>query len=151
MEKILVSACLLGERVRYNAEVISLSDEIFNEWHQEGRLVSICPEVTGGLSIPRAPAEIEQSSGKVFTKDGDDKTDAFMIGANKALLLCQRYNIQYALLKESSPSCGSKLIYDGHFAEKKISGQGITTKLLREYGIKVFSEKNIAELEKLLK
>ncbi|NQY64228.1 MAG: DUF523 domain-containing protein [Alteromonadaceae bacterium] len=151
MEKILVSACLLGERVRYNAEVISLSDEIFNEWHQEGRLVSICPEVTGGLSIPRAPAEIEQSSGKVFTKDGDDKTDAFMIGANKALLLCQRYNIKYALLKESSPSCGSKLIYDGHFAEKKISGQGITTKLLREYGIKVFSEKNIAELEKLLK
>lgn len=150
MEKILVSACFLGERVRYNAEVSCLSDAIFNKWHQEGRLVSICPEVAGGLSIPRAPAEIEQSSGKVFTKDGVDKTDAFMNGANKALLLCQRYNLKYALLKESSPSCGSKLIYDGHFAERKISGQGITTKLLQEHGIKVFSERTILELEKCL-
>ena len=150
MEKVLVSACFLGKRVRYNAEVSHLSDTIFKKWQQEGRLISICPEVAGGLPTPRAPAEIDQSTGKVFNIDGDDNTNAFTAGAKKALSLCQRYNIHYALLKESSPSCGSALIYDGSFSQRKISGEGITTKLLREHGIKVFSERTIGELEKCL-
>lgn len=77
---------------------------------------------------------------------GHDVTHAFEQGANQALLLCQKHNIRYALLKESSPSCGSSSIYNGQFNQQKIAGQGITTTILRANGIKVFSEKNLAEL-----
>ncbi len=50
-----------------------------------------------------------------------------------------------ALLKESSPSCGSLRVYDGRFAGARVSGQGVTTALLRRAGVRVFGEDRIAE------
>lgn len=145
-DKILVSACLLGEKVRYDGGSQLIINEILDVWRAEGRIVSLCPEVVGGLSIPRQPAEIQSKYGRVITCDNQDVTTQFVNGANKALQLCQQLNIRFALLKESSPSCGSTDIYDGSFTGNKVLGEGITAKLLRENGIKVYSEKSIATL-----
>lgn len=146
MQKILVSACFLGENVRYNAIIKPFNHKVLKQWQQEKRLVMQCPEVSGGLSTPREPAEIHSRSGKVLTATNIDVTNAFTQGANNTLKLCKKHNIKFALLKESSPSCGSRFIYDGNFTNMKISGQGITTRLLEAHGIKVYSEQTIEML-----
>ena len=150
LEKILVSRCFLGENVRYNSEVISLNNPLLTLWQQQGRFVAICPEVSGGLSVPREPAEQQSDRHKVITVSGIDVSSQFDFGAKQALTLCRKYEIRFALLKESSPSCGSTFIYDGSFSNKKILGQGVTSQLLRQEGIQVFSENNLEELAKLL-
>lgn len=150
MDKILISACFIGARVRYNGEIKSLENELLAQWQEQGRLVSICPEVIAGLPVPRPPAEIDASTNQVFTCDGFDVTTQFMRGAQLALSLCQKQSIRFALLKESSPSCGSNTIYDGSFSQKKISGAGLTTRLLRQHGIQVFCENSIKELAELI-
>lgn len=148
MEKILISSCFLGNKVRYDGGDNLLVNSTLKRWKEENRLVVICPELAGGLSTPRAPAEIQVIGEKirVNTITGQDVTGAFQAGANQALLLCQTHSIRYALLKESSPSCGSSNIYNGEFSQQKIAGQGVTTAILRANGIKVFSEKNLQVL-----
>ena len=148
-DKILVSRCFLGENVRYNGEVISLKHPLLALWQQQNRIIATCPEVSGGLAVPREPAE-QQPDDKIITTSGIDVTEQFNLGAKQALTLCQQHNIRFALLKESSPSCGSTLIYDGSFTNRKIAGQGLTCKILSQAGIKVFSEDNLEELECLL-
>lgn len=108
-------------------------------------MIIICPEVTGGLPVPRPPAEI-QANKRVINIKGEDVTSAFEQGAQKALALCKQHNICIAILKESSPSCGSSLIHDGNFSHTKVSGQGITTKLLEKNGIHVFSENDLDQV-----
>jgi uncharacterized protein YbbK (DUF523 family) len=146
LNKILISACFLGQRVRYNGEIKSLQDELLIQWQQEGRLISVCPEVISGLPVPRPAAEINQKSLQVITIESNNVTQQFELGAKKALELCHLHNIRFALLKESSPSCGSSNIYDGSFTQQKIAGQGKTTELLRTNGIQVFSEHSIKAL-----
>lgn len=138
MQRILVSACLLGQNVRYDGKHNLQSNLILNHWQSEGRIISLCPEVAGGLSIPRVPAE--RQGNRVFTQNRIEVTAAFESGARAALELCQHHHIRIAVLKESSPSCGSTLIHDGTFHRQKIPGQGITTELLRNHGIFVFNE-----------
>lgn len=149
MKKILVSACLLGERVRYDGGGMLCADSRFLRWLEEGRLVPVCPEVAGGLPIPRPPAELQGS--RAVTKEGSDATSFFRLGAEAALALALKHNVQAALLKQSSPSCGSRLIYDGTFSGRKIPGEGIATALLRRHGIPVFGEDQLDELEQALK
>jgi len=99
--------------------------------------------VSGGLPIPRQSAEICNKSGdtiSVINTNGKDVTQEFNQGAQIALKLCLDKNIKMAILTESSPSCGSHNIYDGSFSSKKIEGEGVTTKLLRENDIKVFNQ-----------
>lgn len=147
MEKILISSCFLGNKVRYDGGDNLLTTRVIQRWQQQQRLVVICPELAGGLSVPRAPAEIQPGNViQVITNKGEDVTAEFTRGANAALMLCKQHNIRFALLKESSPSCGSKTIYDGSFTRQKISGQGITSKLLKDHGINVYGENDIAEL-----
>lgn len=146
MTKILVSACFLGEKVRYDGTSQRLFNETLLKWIDNNQVVSFCPEVAGGLPVPRQPAEIQPESQRILTCDGDDVSAAFKKGAQRALTLCKRQNISFALLKESSPSCGSTTIYDGTFTDKKINGEGVTANLLRQHGIRVFSEKNISLL-----
>jgi len=146
MNKIFISACLLGEMVRYDGKHQKLSHQIIQKWQEEGRLVGGCPECLGGLPVPRAPAEIQPESDKIITTSGEDVTKQFIDGAKYSLAICVREKIKFALLKESSPSCGSNNIYDGNFSNSKISGEGITAKLFREQGIQVFSEHTIEAL-----
>lgn len=149
-DKILISRCFLGDNVRYNSKVSTLVHPLIALWQQQQRLISICPEVSGGLSVPREPAEIQKSSSEVITKSGINVNAQFNLGAQQALILCQLHNIRFALLKESSPSCGSTFIYDGSFTKNKVLGQGVTSQLLAQHNINIFSENQLEKLEKLL-
>lgn len=144
--KLLVSACLLGEPVRYDGQAQRLVDPSLRAWQRAGMLVSFCPEVAGGLPTPRPAAEC-QADGRILTCSGEDVTAAFRRGAEAALALCRREGIQCALLKERSPSCGSQRIYDGRFRGVTQSGEGMTANLLRQQGIRVFSEEQLDELK----
>ena len=104
-------------------------------------LIVICPEVMGGLSIPRDPSEIKGD--KVISNKGNDVTKEYNLGAKIALELAKKYNCKKALLMEKSPSCGVKKIYDGTFSKNLIDGMGITTKLLYENKIEVYSKDEI--------
>lgn len=153
MQKVLVSACLLGKRVRYDGGALTASSSILARWSAQGRVVSVCLEVEGGMSIPRAPAEISIGDGEdvwagvasVREESGADVTAYFKTGAHMALALCQQYGIGVAVLTENSPSCGSSAIYDGSFTNTKTDGAGVTAVLLRNHGIKVFSQYDIIQ------
>lgn len=147
MHKVLVSACLLGQPVRYDGRASGHPD-ILQRWQHEGRVVPLCPEVAGGLPTPRPPAEIPGGQGgavlagqvPVVTVAGEDVTAAFVQGAHLALALVQRHGIRIAVLKSGSPSCGNQWTYDGTFSATKVAGEGVTTALLRRAGVQVFSE-----------
>lgn len=134
----IVSACLCGEKVRYDKK--ANSNEKIKQLVREGKALPVCPEIEGGLPVPRQPCEIRNNT--VINNIGRDKTVNFIKGAEKTLELCKTHKIKKAILKEKSPSCGSKHIYDGTFTKTLISGQGITAKLLSENGIQVFSEED---------
>lgn len=158
MEKVLVSACLLGDLVRYDGTALISEDQTLTQWRKEGRLVSICPEVAGGLPVPRSRAEIVHGDGhmvlngrsSVISITGQDVTRFFLTGAQKALELARSYNIRLAVFKEGSPSCGSGYIYDGSFSGIKKPGNGVAAALLDKNGVRVFSERNISEARKYL-
>lgn len=141
--KILVSACLLGENCKYsggnnkNDKVIALG--------KKHKLIPICPECFAQLPIPRPPAEIVGT--KVFNKLGEDITEQFKDGAEKALYVAEETGCQTAVLKERSPSCGFGEIYDGSFTGKTIRGNGITAQLLYDNGITIFGESNVDKIE----
>ena len=148
MKKILVSACLLGNPVRYDGRPKALHNSDLDALLAQDRIVSFCPEVAGGLPVPRAAAEIQAGDGyavivgraRVRTGDGTDVTDYFVSGAQQALALCREHNITVAVLTESSPSCGSVQVYDGSFNRSAVPGSGVTTALLRQHGITVFNQ-----------
>lgn len=131
----IVSACLCGEKTRYDGK-ISVSEKI-KKLVDEGKAIMVCPEVAGGMSVPRLPCEIK--NGRVINTASEDKTDCFVEGAVKTLETAQKYGIKKAILKEKSPSCGSRNIYDGTFNGTLIPGEGITTRLLRMNDIEVMS------------
>ena len=157
MEKILVSRCLLGHKVRYDGGASGPFDQLA-AWQAEGRVVAICPEVAGGLPTPRPSAEIPGGQGidvwegraQVLTAEGEDFTSAFLDGARQALALVQRHHIRIAILKANSPSCGNRLTYDGSFRGVKVEGQGVTAALLTRAGVQVFSELELEEAAKAL-
>ncbi|HEY0839171.1 MAG TPA: DUF523 domain-containing protein [Vulgatibacter sp.] len=153
MEKILISACLLGERVRYDGRDARAGVALLDGWREEGRLVAICPEVAGGLPVPRPAAEIVGGRGaevwagsaRVVTAAGDDVTAHFLAGARAALALARRHGVRVAVLKERSPSCGSSSVHDGSFAGRRVPGMGVTTALLRAEGVQVFSDEELEQ------
>jgi uncharacterized protein YbbK (DUF523 family) len=152
MQKILVSRCLLGHRVRYDGGASGPFDQL-QRWLDEGRVVPLCPEVAGGLPTPRAAAEIPGGQGaqvlegeaSVMTVEGEDVSAQFLSGAYQALALVQQHGIRVAILKANSPSCGNLLTYDGTFSGVKVSGEGVTAALLKRNGVQVFSELELAE------
>lgn len=149
--KLLISACLLGNRVRYDGQDLRVANERLHQWEKEGRCLAFCPEVAAGLPIPRPPAEIVGGDGEVVLASGAEVIDntgkrltaEFVRGARRALSLCQEHDITIAILAEFSPSCGSRMIYDGRFSNRKVAGTGVTTALLMKHGIRVFSQHDI--------
>ena len=152
MEKLLVSRCLLGHRVRYDGGAHGPYD-LLQHWQDEGRIVALCPEVAGGLPTPRPPAEIPGGQGggvldgrlPVLTDDGADVTAAFVAGAKIALRLVDHHGLRVAVLKARSPSCGSTHTYDGSFGGQLVEGEGVTAALLKRHGVRVFNETQLAE------
>jgi len=154
MPKILISACLLGEKVRYDGNGFAPSHARLQELIASGDILSICPEVAGGLPVPRPPAEIQGGhtgddvlvgKAKLLTNTGLDVSEQLIEGAKRALALAQKHNIKVAILKARSPSCGSLEIYDGSFSGMQISGMGVTAALLSQHGIHVYDEEHIDE------
>ena len=157
MQKILVSRCLLGQRVRYDGGAHG-PFTVLERWQQEGRIVPLCPEVAGGLPTPRAPAEIRGGQGvqvldglmPVLTVEGEDVTAAFIDGAEQALALVAQHGIRFALLKARSPSCGNRETYDGSFSGVTVAGEGVTAAALHRVGVQVFNDSQLDELEAIL-
>ena len=141
---ILVSACLLGMPCRYDGT--GKREAGLEKLREQGHtLIPVCPEVLGGLPIPRPPAE-RQPDGRVITQKGQDVTNQYRAGAQRALELAQVHGCTLAVLKERSPSCGWGQIYDGTFSHTLISGSGVTAQLLEEHGIPVYGESQIKNL-----
>lgn len=140
---ILVSACLLGIGCRYdgkckpNEDVIKLS-EVYS-------LVPFCPEIYGGLPTPRIPSEIVGE--KVLNAEGEDVTKQYSKGAEETLKTAKMFGCEVAIMKEKSPSCGNGLIHNGKFDGGLIEGDGITVRLLKKNGIKVFGESEIESIK----
>ena len=144
MEKILISACLVGDKCKYDGH--TNYTPLIKDLLEKYELVPFCPEVEGGLPTPRKSSE--RKGDKVVNNAGKDVTRNFQLGAEKALNICKYLNIKIAILKENSPSCGVNQIYDGNFKNKLIKGEGVTTELLRKNGVAVYNDNQIEELLK---
>jgi uncharacterized protein YbbK (DUF523 family) len=160
VHRVLVSACLLGARVRYHGGDALCEHPTLRRWQDEGRLVTACPEVDGGLGTPRPPAEIvgpDRGRGVIAglavvrTAAGVDVTQQFLAGASRALAEARRHGVRAAILKDGSPSCGSSFAYDGTFSGLRVPGRGVTAALLEANGIRVFSESRIDEADSWLR
>lgn len=149
MDKILISKCLMGENVKYSGGNNKIENSIIEKWKNEGRLIPICPEVEGGLPTPRPPSEIRDS--RVINNLGCDVTEQFVHGAKIACEKAKISEAKYALMKQGSPSCGGKRIYDGTFSGTKKPGMGITARLLTDMGIRIFDENEINILSDIVK
>lgn len=141
MLKILVSACLLEQRVRYDGQLRAPLAQL-QQWQQQGRVIALCPEVMGGLPVPRAPAE-HQADGRILNNRGEDVSQAFAQGAKRAEQLAREHQIRIAILKARSPSCGQGWIYDGSFSNQLKRADGITCAQLKALGVLVFDESQL--------
>ena len=138
MEKILISACLLGFECKYCGGSNKLPEQQLAALRERFRLIPVCPETAGGLPTPRDPRE--RLGDKVVSNQGRDVTAQYQKGAETALTLARRYGCKAALLKEKSPSCGSGQIYDGSFTGTLVPGDGVAAEELKKEGLIVFGE-----------
>ena len=139
---VLVSACLMGFRCRYDGGTQRLAClDALRECHV---LIPVCPEVMGGLPTPREPSEIRD--GRVVSRDGRDVTEAFRRGAREAEKIARTCGCGCALLKERSPSCGLGKVYDGTFSGTLTDGDGLCARLLADCGLRVIGESRAEEL-----
>jgi uncharacterized protein YbbK (DUF523 family) len=150
----LVSACLLGVACRYDGKSNPAPE--LRDPATEGKVITICPEVAGGLPTPRLPMEIENAySGldghavldgrtRVLRSDGVDVTAQFIKGAQAALTLARKLGIRQAILATPSPTCGAGLTYDGKFTGELVPGDGVTAALLNRNGIRVISPTDLS-------
>lgn len=146
---ILVSACLAGFNVRYDGG--NAESDLAVKLLAIGKAITVCPEIIAGFSTPREPAEIIGGTGKdvlvgkaqVVNRLGKDVTNQYLAAARWVLKTAQVHNVTVAFLKQKSPACGTKLVYDGHFAGNKIPGMGVTAALLARNGIKVYGDEKL--------
>ncbi len=136
---ILVSSCLVGKPCRYDGDD-NYNQEVI-DYIDNRPYIDVCPEQLGGLSTPRPPAEI--CGNAVLTKKGNDVTSEFNRGAKRAHEIAMDNNCNQAIMKAKSPSCGCGAIYNGNHEGILVNGDGLTTRLLKQSGIKVMSEKDL--------
>ncbi|MDC5396540.1 DUF523 domain-containing protein [Acinetobacter baumannii] len=148
---LLISACLIGEPVRYDGR--SCLHTKLKQLFLNKKSHALCPELLGGFTTPRLPAEIVGGTGqdvldgkaKILDSSGLDVTELYLKGAYRTLDIARQIQATCVVLKENSPSCGSQKIYNGTFQGEKITGVGITTALLQRHGFEVISENEIEE------
>ncbi len=146
MAKIIISGCLLGCDCRYKGDNCKCEELV--ALAENHTLIPVCPEQLGGLATPRNPAEIVGD--KVISNQGKDVTYEYKKGAETALHIAKINNVDVAVLKANSPSCGKGIIYDGTFTGNKVAGNGIAAEMFLNAGIRVFTENEIDEILKLL-
>ncbi len=152
--RILVSSCLLNKKLRYDAKILGFHHPFLQKLSENGLLIDLCPESDGGLPTPRIPAELIRSPENIWktgrgiiNKQHEEVTSFFIDGVKKADFFFERFVVEYAVLKEYSPSCGSSYIYDGSFSDTIVPGEGVLAWYLRQNNIKIFSESQIDYLE----
>ncbi len=143
-EKLLISACLLGENCKYSGG--NNYEPLTEALGERFELVPVCPERLGGLTSPREPAE--RVGERVLSRTGEDWTAAFYLGAERTLEIARREGISQAVLKERSPSCGCGAVYDGTFTGTVVPGDGVAAELLKRHGVHIRGESQIEELLK---
>ena len=131
-----VSACLAGCKCRYDGKD-NLCPKV-KQLVEEGRAITVCPEVMGGMTTPRIPSE--RKDDKVINSNGDDNTAYFVKGVEKSIEVIKEHNIKKAILKAKSPSCGNKYIYDGTFSRTLVEGKGMLAEKLTELGLEIYDE-----------
>ena len=144
-EKLLVSACMLGAGCRYDGKSKPIIEkETLDKLCLKYEIIPICPEIYGGLPTPRTPSEIKD--GRVVMKDGTDVTVNFCRGAKSLADMANSLGAKMALLKERSPSCGYRFVYDGSFSATLIEGSGIFASELLSRGFSIYTEDDIDSL-----
>lgn len=133
---IIISACLMGETCRFDGQGKHNSELL--ELLKDRTLLPVCPEVEGGLPIPRPPAEIKGAG--VFRKNGEDVSEAFEKGSSLCTAKAVSVHVRQAILKSRSPACGCGKIYDGSFSKTLIEGDGVFTQHLKLAGIDCISD-----------
>ena len=141
MAVILVSACLLGCKTRYDGK--STPCEKVLKLAEDNVLVPVCPEQLGGLTTPRLPSERIPGTKSLKMVDGTDVTENYMRGVQITLDIAKLDHVDYCILKSDSPSCGKGRIYDGSFSGRKIPGNGVTAEALLNAGYRVLSENEL--------
>lgn len=136
----------MGEKCRYDGK--DNYREILEKLGKNHNLIKVCPELLGGLPVPRCPAE--RRNGRVYMNDGSDVSIPFVNGSFKVLEIARKNNCKIAILKAKSPSCGSGKIYDGTFSHVVIDGDGVCAEILKTNGIEVFSDEDIEKISELL-
>lgn len=131
-----VSACLAGCKCRYDGKD-NLCPKV-KQLVDEGRAITVCPEVMGGMTTPRIPSE--RKDGKIINSIGEDNTSYFIKGVEKSIEIVKEHNIKKAILKAKSPSCGNKYIYDGTFSKTLTEGKGLLAEKLSEIGVEIYDE-----------
>lgn len=131
--KIMVSACLAGVNCKYNGG--NNSSEKLIRLLEDNEVIKVCPEVMGGLPIPRAPGEIV--GGVVRNEDGTSVDAEYRRGAQIAYELALKEKPDLIVLQSRSPSCGVKQIYDGTFSHVRIPGHGVFAQLVIDAGFNV--------------
>lgn len=152
MLQILIS-CLSHRRKLQMGRLEQPQSECTRFYEKNGRKSGVppgLPEQAGGLPTPRAASEIHMPDEAVMNTEGEDVTAEFLLGADFALREAKKYDCTIAILKERSPSCGSNRIYDGTFSHKLREGMGKTAALLAGYGLKVYGESRLKELEAVI-
>lgn len=153
--RIFISACLVGQNVRYDGRAKTLDHPLVERWRAEGRLVALCPELSAGFTVPRPPAEIApgasgddvlSGAGRIVERTGRDVTDMFLVGAEIALDVALANGCRFALLTDGSPSCGTREIHAGRFDGKRRDGRGVVAARFSEAGIAVFAHHEIEAL-----
>ena len=140
--KVAVSACLVGKNTKYNGK--NNYNEAVMKYLLDKEYVTICPEVIGGLPTPRVPSE--RKGNKVINKMGEDVTINFFDGTQKEIEKLLKENINIIIVKEKSPSCGYKQIYDGTFTNTLTEGNGVFIDLALQYGFIIYTEKDIEKM-----
>lgn len=144
LPNILISACLTGKNCKYNGGNNALPEDQLEQLRQRYHLIPVCPEQMGGLPTPRPPAEL--CGEKVLNREGEDVTDSFRNGAAMTLALAEEVQAGQAILKSRSPSCGKGPVYDGTFRGVLTEGSGVTASILRDHGIRIWTEQEIGKL-----
>lgn len=148
-KKIIISACLYGQNVRYDGNNNSIQENKFiKKLMALDMLIPFCPEVEGGLPTPRIPVEIIDN--KAIDKEGNNRTKNFFNGAQKICTIAEENDVKIAIMKSRSPSCGKGKIYDGTFTRKLIDANGIAVMELEKLGVTVYTEDDLIKLEKFL-
>ena len=140
--KIMVSACLLGENCKYNGG--NNRNPGLLHLLSAHEVIPVCPEVLGGLSTPRVPAEIV--NGVVINREGVSADEAFRQGAKKALEIARQEKPDLIILQSRSPSCGVKEIYDGTFSGKLVPGHGVFAEMALQAGFRVIDAEDVPEI-----